>query len=454
MTQFKLFLSILLISSQVTAQQDSVFFTSNYFSHNFFERWPDYDQEEIMRRADFAANEAFRMAYEENNLHFKSVSMYNHFLGDGLYMDVEFMQFVLAGVAASSGNPEPLGKVNELRSWNKTPQTIFYIPDQWTISATDTTSPFEYAAINEMIDLSSFEDVRMNIVLMKESNLTTNWEQDSTGTKTIWQIAHGAICHNDGYGHDNNNCNLHTSSAAGLCFTIPDDRVDQVRDRAQWRCNAFDEVRLEVPLEVELCEDGSELIVLDTNVDDVQFEVSSGVQAIIIDDQLELQATADGSIELWATDGTIDTVRKTIQVSFLENEMRDAIVNLSQGEELMLADGTVVTEMGTYTAIEAGAAENGCDIIWNYEVNVSTSNVDVEFENDVLIYPNPFDETLTIDTKESFQSINIYSMSGEKIYADLFSNTIDTKELSKGLYIIELKGMGTENVILKVFKNN
>ncbi len=208
---------------------------------------------------------------------------------------------------------------------------------------------------------------------------------------------------------------------------------------------------------LELCEGETLLLEVSSN---------NGSLRGIAADELEINSSADGLLLTASQSGMynftivaendaycygVESNEMTIHI--LAKELRDSLVNLSSGDEFILADGTVVTETGTYTAIEAGAAENGCDIIWNYEVNVSTSNIDVEFENDVLIYPNPFDETLTIDTKESFQSINIYCMNGEKIYADLFTNRIDTKDLSKGLYIIELKGKRTENVILKVFKN-
>lgn len=481
---------------KMTAQQDSVFYTANYFANGFFDRWNSYDKQELIRRSKVALELAMQRAYNENGANYRSRISYFLELDNGSYMDLKSFEFVLAGTIALSGNPEPLGIVNQTRDFNKAAQVVMYMPDDFRLQ--DGSSPFEYAAINANANLLSNEDLRSNVTLMKESNLTTSWDQDSI--TAIFRIAHGIICHNDGYEHDNSNCNLHSTSAGGICFTVPSDRLPQVLDRAEWRCNAYEEVYINIPRTISVCDDQSETITFETNSTDVSVENSSGINASVNGDQLTIRAVQDGFIELTSTDGTADTLISQIQVTVLANETltvaaelcegdelemengeftsesttitlvgasanacdriinyeittldhekRDTIVALSEGEELVLPDGRVVTEIGTYTAVEAAAATNGCDLIWTYTVMMTSSLQDVEEDIKIHLYPNPSTDCVYVDTAHNFwKSLSLYSIEGALVFTRPFSSRICLEDVDSGIYLLEI---GTDMGMLKV----
>ena len=75
---------------------------------------------------------------------------------------------------------------------------------------------------------------------------------------------------------------------------------------------------------------------------------------------------------------------------------------------------------------------------------VSPNNASIE-ENKVtqelLVYPNPTNSVLNIDTKgERILSIRIFNISGQLINSELNSdNTIDVSQFNNGMYIIQVE---------------
>lgn len=69
---------------------------------------------------------------------------------------------------------------------------------------------------------------------------------------------------------------------------------------------------------------------------------------------------------------------------------------------------------------------------------------DLENNPDVSIYPNPFTESLQIDTAESLEFIEVLDLTGKRIYASGSQiSSIETSSWQKGTYIIRCQTGGT-----------
>ncbi|MBK3519241.1 T9SS type A sorting domain-containing protein [Carboxylicivirga marina] len=61
------------------------------------------------------------------------------------------------------------------------------------------------------------------------------------------------------------------------------------------------------------------------------------------------------------------------------------------------------------------------------------------FDSKVMIYPNPLQSTLNIKTSGQVSSVEIYSLTGQKVYgSNLGSKQIDVAQLEKGVYIVSM----------------
>ncbi|MGB1018903.1 MAG: GEVED domain-containing protein, partial [Chitinophagales bacterium] len=111
--------------------------------------------------------------------------------------------------------------------------------------------------------------------------------------------------------------------------------------------------------------------------------------------------------------------------------------------EYTLANGTVVTEAGVYTAITPNA--NGCDNIITYNVSTCVGIFDVENAIGMLAYPNPSVDVLNIEFSEKLSnnnSVMILNVLGQAVYS--VENTsdlklvINTSEFTSGVYYINV----------------
>jgi len=82
----------------------------------------------------------------------------------------------------------------------------------------------------------------------------------------------------------------------------------------------------------------------------------------------------------------------------------------------------------------------------NNEAECALSIGDNAFELDVTIYPNPTDNYLFIEGNKNPISISIYNLLGKKVMSAKNTNKVDVKELSSGVYIINISdGIGQTN---------
>ena len=68
------------------------------------------------------------------------------------------------------------------------------------------------------------------------------------------------------------------------------------------------------------------------------------------------------------------------------------------------------------------------------------------------VFPNPFTTSLQIESKSSFVTMALYDVAGKQILNQSFTNTIDTSNLAKGMYLLYLTTADNEVVVKKVMK--
>ena len=73
-------------------------------------------------------------------------------------------------------------------------------------------------------------------------------------------------------------------------------------------------------------------------------------------------------------------------------------------------------------------------------LDVSTSALDI-LNNNLDIYPNPFDNKIHFKTERQIETVNLFGIEGSKYRKNinLKSNNIETSDLPKGVYIIEIE---------------
>ena len=82
------------------------------------------------------------------------------------------------------------------------------------------------------------------------------------------------------------------------------------------------------------------------------------------------------------------------------------------------------------------------------------NTVSVDTQNKISVYPNPAANTLYLKNADKAESIEIFSMSGQKVaeYTKVTSDGLDISRLVKGTYVLKIKTAGkTENI--KILKN-
>src|SRR5690606_23513989 len=70
---------------------------------------------------------------------------------------------------------------------------------------------------------------------------------------------------------------------------------------------------------------------------------------------------------------------------------------------------------------------------------MAVSNPEFISHNQTEIYPNPASDIVNISTKSLIKSVEVYSLTGQKINSETTSGTLNISHLNKGIYLIKIQ---------------
>ncbi|MBT8261965.1 MAG: choice-of-anchor B family protein [Bacteroidia bacterium] len=119
------------------------------------------------------------------------------------------------------------------------------------------------------------------------------------------------------------------------------------------------------------------------------------------------------------------------------------------------APGTQLTE-GVYTISFSGSDDEGNTGSCSFELNVMEilSTDDNFFDSNILLYPNPSDEFIHIESgNNNLQTFSLYNLLGQEILNYSFDNSttekIDISELASGMYLIRINNNTVKRLIVR-----
>jgi hypothetical protein len=80
------------------------------------------------------------------------------------------------------------------------------------------------------------------------------------------------------------------------------------------------------------------------------------------------------------------------------------------------------------------------------------TNVQLAKEDLISVYPNPVITKLNIDTKETDIRVEIFDMTGKKLYSQHGVNPISMESFDKGMYIVNVSSMKGVLKTIKIIK--
>ena len=123
----------------------------------------------------------------------------------------------------------------------------------------------------------------------------------------------------------------------------------------------------------------------------------------------------------------------------------------------LCADGTGYTLELISTELDNSVAENwDCINEFGSPNAPNTSNLsipsNVQLDN-IRIYPNPVDDILQISGNQESYNIEIYSLTGQKLYTAFNISNVDMSPYAYGIYIIKVYH-GNSLTIKRIIKSN
>lgn len=136
------------------------------------------------------------------------------------------------------------------------------------------------------------------------------------------------------------------------------------------------------------------------------------------------------------------------------------IVSIAIDSEGKLATVTVTNELETGRAYSLRPLQEA--VSNNYvmpdpvpvSVSLATSVFDLKSQS-VVVYPNPFDQSIFVEAGYSVQQIVVYNLAGQLVLDVLpsESNSIETESLPKGIYFVKVVGYDGVSQLFKMLKD-
>lgn len=189
-----------------------------------------------------------------------------------------------------------------------------------------------------------------------------------------------------------------------------------------------------VEIDTPLCGNG-QLRAITNNADSFIWQVVSG--------DIDLQTENDTLVDYLAHEESVVRViaQKTgklyADTAYMTVPARQEVVidtMMTRGDTL--SDGTVVDQSGTY--LVTGLDENGCEVIYTYNVELSIATRTLQ-QVGISLYPNPTSNYIVINGLSDAERIEVINVNG-KLLKEINnpSNRIDVWDIPNGLYIIKV----------------
>lgn len=94
----------------------------------------------------------------------------------------------------------------------------------------------------------------------------------------------------------------------------------------------------------------------------------------------------------------------------------------------------------------------GCNLDWFTFAPVNTAVNTIESSKVFNMYPNPMSDVLNIDTQESTNTIKIFDTVGKVVFRGTNEKQVNTKNFSKGMYVVQVTFGNGEKVSGKIMK--
>ncbi len=185
-----------------------------------------------------------------------------------------------------------------------------------------------------------------------------------------------------------------------------------------------------------------------------EIEVCEGEAFVVNDNEHILYASQEISDTVRNLQGCISNV---LIFDVLVNPvvMIDIDITICEG-----MDYNGLTESGIYT-IDSFDIETGCDIVYTIDLEVLPLDdpscivgTEEVTELEILMYPNPANEVLYLESKQNIERISVYSIDSKLIKKEVYPDnsnrpmiSIDLSDLKSGIYIVEIGVNG-----IKVYK--
>ena len=113
------------------------------------------------------------------------------------------------------------------------------------------------------------------------------------------------------------------------------------------------------------------------------------------------------------------------------------IVNSAYNEKLVTFTADASTNHGFRIIQNFGSASMRIDNVEITCTTCSTASISDIVDSNFTIYPNPANNIVNISSDSSFEKIEVFSITGKKVYSEKYIQAIPVNSLKSGIYILK-----------------